>query len=50
MLLMNVDIDDKSFQFATQNVKLNGLQSRIKILQTQADGPLIPLDIMGFEK
>ncbi|CAL3971403.1 unnamed protein product [Diplocarpon coronariae] len=43
------DVDDKSFGFAKQNVLANGLQSRIKLLQTQPDGPLLPLDKMGFE-
>jgi predicted O-methyltransferase YrrM len=45
-----IDINEKSFQFASQNVQLNGLQNRIKLLQTQPDDPLIPLDAMGFEK
>ncbi|KAL5325802.1 hypothetical protein ACEPPN_006935 [Leptodophora sp. 'Broadleaf-Isolate-01'] len=43
------DIDDKSLQFAKQNVKDNNLQNRIKLLQTQPDDPLLPLDKMGFE-
>jgi 23S rRNA (adenine1618-N6)-methyltransferase len=45
-----LDIDEKSLQFADQNVRLNGLQNRIKLLQTKPEGPLIPLDVLGFEK
>lgn len=44
------DIDDKSLQFARLNVEANALKTRIKLLQTQSDGPLLPLDAMGFEK
>ncbi|KAL2066324.1 hypothetical protein VTL71DRAFT_2395 [Oculimacula yallundae] len=43
------DIDEKSFQYAKQNVQDNGLQNRIKLLQTQSEDPLLPLDKMGFE-
>lgn len=28
----------------------NGLQGRIKVLKTQKEGPLIPLDKLGVEK
>ncbi|TVY54920.1 U6 small nuclear RNA (adenine-(43)-N(6))-methyltransferase [Lachnellula cervina] len=43
------DIDEKSMQFAKTNVQQNGLQNRIKLLQTQKSDPLLPLDIMKFE-
>ncbi|CZT12009.1 hypothetical protein WAI453_003291 [Rhynchosporium graminicola] len=43
------DIDEKSFQFAKQNVQDNGLQNRIKLLQTHPEDPLLSLDKMGFE-
>ncbi|KAJ5042257.1 uncharacterized protein L3040_004810 [Drepanopeziza brunnea f. sp. 'multigermtubi'] len=43
------DTDDRSFQFAKKNVQDNGLQTRIKLLQTQPDGLLLPLDQMGFD-
>ena len=51
-ILLNLvpDIDEKSLQFAGQNVQANGLQNRIKLLQTQASDPLLPLDKMGFER
>lgn len=45
-----LDIDGKSLQFARQNVQANNLHERIKLLQTKSDGPLLPLDIMGFEQ
>ncbi|TAQ89711.1 hypothetical protein B7494_g1974 [Chlorociboria aeruginascens] len=44
-----IDIDEKSLQFARENVQINGLQNRIKLLQTRPDGPLLPLDILKFE-
>jgi len=43
------DIDEKSIQFAKKNVQENGLQNRIKLLQTKPDEPLLPLDNMGIE-
>jgi len=44
------DVDDKSIKFAKNNITLNSLQDRIKPVQTKPDGPLIPLDLLGFEK
>ncbi|CZR64816.1 related to DUF890 domain protein [Phialocephala subalpina] len=43
------DIDEKSLQFARQNVQDNGLQNRIKLLKTLSTDSLLPLDKMGFE-
>ncbi|KAG9245797.1 DUF890 domain protein [Calycina marina] len=43
------DIDDKSISFAKENILRNGLQGRIMPLQTKPDGPLIPMDLLGFE-
>jgi len=43
------DIDDTSLQFARDNIRTNNLQNRIKIIQTQPDGPLLPLDALRFE-
>lgn len=45
-----LDIDDKSFEFAKRNIEANKLQNRIKLLKTTVDDPLIPLDVMKFEK
>ncbi|QSZ34418.1 hypothetical protein DSL72_006010 [Monilinia vaccinii-corymbosi] len=42
-----IDIDDKSISFARENVQINGLQSRVQLIQTQPQGPLIPLDEIG---
>jgi 23S rRNA (adenine1618-N6)-methyltransferase len=47
---IDLDIDEKSLQFARQNVEANHLQNRIKLLQTSSKDPLLPLDNMGFEK
>ncbi|KAE8451750.1 hypothetical protein EG329_003207 [Mollisiaceae sp. DMI_Dod_QoI] len=44
-----IDIDEKSLQFARQNVQDNGLQNRIKLLKTELGDLLLPLDRMGFE-
>jgi len=44
------DIDEKSMPFAKTNVQKNGLQNRIKLLQTQKSDPLLPLDIIKFER
>lgn len=44
------DTDEKSMEFAKQNVQQNGLETRIKLLKTQNNGPLLPLDIMKIER
>jgi tRNA G37 N-methylase Trm5 len=44
------DTDEKSLQYAKVNVGLNKLTSRIKLLKTDPDGPLIPLDAIGCEQ
>jgi len=49
-LIVIKDTDEKSLQFARQNVQINKLQQRIKLLQAKADGPLLPLDQMGLER
>ena len=49
-LILITDIDDKSLQFARQNVQINGLQNRIKLHRSKHGGPLLPLDDLGFEK
>ncbi|KAF3892105.1 U6 small nuclear RNA (adenine-(43)-N(6))-methyltransferase [Trichophyton interdigitale] len=38
------DIDKKNLQYARQNVQRNNLQSRIQVVDSVPDGPLIPLD------
>ena len=50
LVINEQDIDDKSIQFALDNVQRNNLQSRIKILPTLKDGPLLPLDLFQIEK
>jgi tRNA1(Val) A37 N6-methylase TrmN6 len=45
-----VDMDEKSLEFARENVRSNAMERRIKLLKTERSGPLIPLDELGFEK
>ncbi|RFU28455.1 hypothetical protein B7463_g7887, partial [Scytalidium lignicola] len=42
-------IDEKSLKYAKQNVEVNQLQTRIRLLQTKHDGSLIPLDEFKFD-
>lgn len=42
--LCYLDIDEKNLQYARQNVQRNNLQSRIQVVDSVPDGPLIPLD------
>lgn len=44
------DIDEKSLQYAKQNVEDNNFQQRIKLLQTKVNGPLLPLDELGLQR
>ncbi|KAF1994031.1 hypothetical protein P154DRAFT_527342 [Amniculicola lignicola CBS 123094] len=44
------DIDDKSFEYATQNIKLNGFSPRVKMLKTTALHSLIPLHQLDVER
>ena len=44
------DSDEKSFQYATENILANDLKSRIRPLKTNQSGPLIPLDDLGIKK
>ncbi|RDW69312.1 hypothetical protein BP6252_08332 [Coleophoma cylindrospora] len=43
------DIDDKSLKYAQENIQLNNLDGRVKLLKTSASGHLLPLDRLGFE-
>ncbi|RAL61080.1 hypothetical protein DID88_010421 [Monilinia fructigena] len=43
------DVDDRSISFARQNVQSNGLQSRVQLIQTKPQGPLIPLDEISVD-
>ncbi|KAM0152224.1 hypothetical protein ACHAPG_007759 [Botrytis cinerea] len=43
------DIDDRSIAFARTNVQSNGLQTRIQLIQTKPNGPLISLDETGCD-
>jgi len=43
------DIDEKSLVYAQNNVELNGLESRIRIVQRSPTDALIPLDDLGIQ-
>jgi len=44
------DIDRHSLTYARKNVEANGLGKRIRLAQTTAEGPLIPLDTMPMDE
>ncbi|KAI9739151.1 MAG: hypothetical protein M1834_007364 [Cirrosporium novae-zelandiae] len=44
------ELDEKSLECASSNIRQNNLKSRIRPMKNEADGPLIPLDVLGFEK
>ncbi|KAI9669305.1 MAG: hypothetical protein M1831_000340 [Alyxoria varia] len=44
------DIDSKNLEFAAQNIKLNGLQNRIRLKQVDPSGPIIALDTLGIKQ
>ncbi|KAJ5345232.1 hypothetical protein N7452_003236 [Penicillium brevicompactum] len=44
------DIDPNNIRTAQQNVALNGLESRIRIIDSSSDGPLFPLEKLGHER
>lgn len=45
-----IDIDPNNIRTAQQNVALNGLESRIRIMESSSDGPLFPLEKLGHER
>ncbi|KAM3502540.1 hypothetical protein MY10362_004775 [Beauveria mimosiformis] len=38
------DIDDESLRWASKNIEQNHLQNRIKLVKSNPDGPIIPID------
>ncbi|KAF2014316.1 siroheme synthase [Aaosphaeria arxii CBS 175.79] len=44
------DIDKKSFDYASRNLAINNMMTRVKLLQTLQDQPLIPLQYLAVEK
>ena len=49
-LTPDLDIDDKNLDYARRNIVANDLRSRIRLLQTDPKGPLIPLDTLGVDR
>ncbi|KFY57897.1 hypothetical protein V497_05154 [Pseudogymnoascus sp. VKM F-4516 (FW-969)] len=43
------DTDPHSFTYARQNITQNNLSNRVRLLQTNPDGPLLPLDDLGLD-
>lgn len=49
--MAGTEIDAKSAEFASRNIKCNSLQSRCRLhLSQDPDGPLMPLDELGLDK
>ena|SRR5438876_657018 len=46
----STDIDTKSIESATNNIHLNNLESRIRIVTTIPEGPLLPLNLLQIER
>ncbi|KFY27689.1 hypothetical protein V493_03368 [Pseudogymnoascus sp. VKM F-4281 (FW-2241)] len=44
------DTDPHSLTYARQNITQNNLSNRIRLLQTEPEGPLLPLDDLGLDK
>jgi hypothetical protein len=49
-LFFLLEIDDASFHTAEQNVALNQLQSRIRLVKTSPLDPLIPQDAVASQQ
>jgi hypothetical protein len=45
-----LDIDAKSLKYAQENVSRNDLRARIRLLNSDPAGPLIPLDHMRMDR
>lgn len=48
--MVGTDIDLTSLTSAARNIALNDLEDRIKLLESSADDPLIPLDRLGVRR
>lgn len=46
----SLEIDENNARTAEQNVKLNELESRIRIVRTDSKDPLFPLDKFGQKR
>ena len=49
ILINPVDIDSNNICSSQHNVQLNNLEHRIRVINTDAEGPLFPLDKLGHE-
>ncbi|KAI9819314.1 MAG: hypothetical protein M1832_004019 [Thelocarpon impressellum] len=48
-MFAGTDVDEKSLQYARENIARNGLETRVKLVRSEPDSPLIPLDLLGLE-
>jgi hypothetical protein len=48
-LIVVIDIDPDNLRTSQHNVTLNNLDSRIRIINSDPDGPLFPLEKLGHE-
>jgi len=48
--LMFLDIDAESLKYAQENITRNDLKTRIRLMNLDPSGPLIPLDIMHIDR
>ena len=44
------DVDEKNLQFARANVGRNGFEKRVRLMKTEGEGALLPLDTLGFDR
>jgi tRNA G26 N,N-dimethylase Trm1 len=49
-LINPTDIDSNNIRTSQHNVALNNLESRIRIVHSDPNGPLIPLEKLGCQK
>ena len=50
LMISRTDIDEKSLQYAKQNIIRNDLKPRIRPLLASPEDPLIPLERLGLEE
>ncbi len=48
--MFSTDVDEKNIEYARENVAKNGLKSRVRIVKTTQEDPLIPLKTISVER
>jgi len=49
-LTLDSDIDARSLQCARENVARNDLKSRVRLVKTSPEEPLVPLSALGLDR